>query len=417
MAPLSCIGNILNDSHAEVVARRGFIRYLTEQLRGALKGQDSGIFSPGTERSRWRLRPGVSFIFFTSHTPCGDASIIPMVASQDQPCQPIRAPSDITDHLTKGKSGVEASPSKRKAEENGEPVKRLKTCPLDCAVVGEGGSVLGEEGSDPPHGSSTGSGPGSSETAPDSKGPDVHRTGAKCVPTAKQDPLRPGEGYHCVGVLRVKPGRGDRTLSLCCSDKLARWNVVGCQGALLSHFLQEPIYFSAVVTGECPYSQEAMKRALMDRCAHVTDLPPGYSVRAPELRHASLEFPHSHRLVQGTHDSSKGRVTPCGAAISWCAVPDQPLDVTANGYKQGVTKKALGTAQARSLICKAELFSSFKSLVVSALELPDSLRGKELKTYWDYKQAAEGYQKAWEKLREQAFSEWVRSPRELLQFE
>lgn len=34
-------------------------------------------------------------------------------------------------------------------------------------------------------------------------------------------------------------------------------------------------------------------------------------------------------------------------AISWCAVSQQPLDVTANGYKQGVTKKALGTSQAR----------------------------------------------------------------------
>lgn len=34
-------------------------------------------------------------------------------------------------------------------------------------------------------------------------------------------------------------------------------------------------------------------------------------------------------------------------AISWCAVSQQPLDVTANGYKQGVTKKVLGTPKAR----------------------------------------------------------------------
>lgn len=37
----------------------------------------------------------------------------------------------------------------------------------------------------------------------------------------------------------------------------------------------------------------------------------------------------------------------CVSAISWCNVPEQPLDVTANGYKHGVTKKALGTAKAR----------------------------------------------------------------------
>ena len=34
-------------------------------------------------------------------------------------------------------------------------------------------------------------------------------------------------------------------------------------------------------------------------------------------------------------------------AISWSAVPEQPLDVTANGFPQGTTKKAIGSPQAR----------------------------------------------------------------------
>lgn len=37
----------------------------------------------------------------------------------------------------------------------------------------------------------------------------------------------------------------------------------------------------------------------------------------------------------------------CISALSWCNVTEQPLDVTANGYKHGVTKKDLGTAKAR----------------------------------------------------------------------
>lgn len=41
------------------------------------------------------------------------------------------------------------------------------------------------------------------------------------------------------------------------------------------------------------------------------------------------------------------QVSTCVSAISWCNVTEQPLDVTANGYKHGVTKKALGTAKAR----------------------------------------------------------------------
>lgn len=94
---------------------------------------------------------------------------------------------------------------------------------------------------------------------------DIHRTGAKCVPGGPADPLHPGVGYHSTGVLRVKPGRGEPTLSLSCSDKLARWGVVGFQGALLSHYLEEALYFSTVVVGKCQYSHEVMHRALISR--------------------------------------------------------------------------------------------------------------------------------------------------------
>jgi len=79
---------------------------------------------------------------------------------------------------------------------------------------------------------------------------DVHRTGAKCVPgRQKQDALLPGLNYHVTGVLRTKPGRGDRTLSMSCSDKMMKWNVLGVQGALLAHFLCSPIYFMSVIVG------------------------------------------------------------------------------------------------------------------------------------------------------------------------
>lgn len=103
------------------------------------------------------------------------------------------------------------------------------------------------------------------DVAKDLWAPDIHRTGAKCVPGETSDPKEPGVRYHNIGVLRVKPGRGEPTLSLSCSDKMARWTVLGFQGAILSHFLQGPIYFRAVITGKSPYSQQAMQRALCNR--------------------------------------------------------------------------------------------------------------------------------------------------------
>lgn len=121
----------------------------------------------------FKLQPDVKFHFFCSHTPCGDASIF------------LKDNCDNNDKLYGKRSAANDD------ETIGISVKKRKS---------------------------------------DSSDNDIHRTGAKCLSDeSRQDPRLPGISYHVVGAVRTKPGRGDQTLSVSCSDKLFRWNLCGIQ--------------------------------------------------------------------------------------------------------------------------------------------------------------------------------------------
>ena len=151
--------------------------FLWSELETCAAQKRSAVVEQRGQGGGWRLRSDVRVHMFVNQTPCGDASIFqpattgssPSVASTTEDCNDV---------------GPEKADPDR-------PTKRRKH----------------------------------SSPAED----DAHRTGAKPVPGEPADPKGAGGGYHAVGVLRCKPGRGDPTLSMSCSDKISRWTVVGCQ--------------------------------------------------------------------------------------------------------------------------------------------------------------------------------------------
>ncbi|CAB4067310.1 ADARB [Lepeophtheirus salmonis] len=76
--------------------------------------------------------------------------------------------------------------------------------------------------------------------------------------------------------------QGSRLLTMSCSDKIARWNVIGIQGALLSHFM-EPIYFYSISLGSL-FHPHHMFRAVAGRIRDtIAGLPPPYRLNIPRL--------------------------------------------------------------------------------------------------------------------------------------
>lgn len=181
------------------------------------------------------------------------------------------------------------------------------------------------------------------------------------------------DNYSLYGILRTKPGRADSPPTMCmsCSDKIASWNVLGIQGALLSQFF-DPIYIDAIIIGGTDYGMQNVvkgdcERAFWDRLNPLpgranplggfqshkqtnetqADLVDGYSLHSPVTYFTSISFINS-KLV----DSLSSPCNECelahhlsytiahaSVALCWIADSNQGPEVLINGYKRGVARK------------------------------------------------------------------------------
>ncbi|KAH8393557.1 hypothetical protein KR200_004571 [Drosophila serrata] len=325
-------GYLLNDSHAEVLARRAFLRYLYRELK------QEGIFQWDSKQKRYKIDDHLEFHFLSTQTPCGDACIL--------------------------------------AESDGEkPAKRKR---------------LDEEASE------------------------MVYTGAKLIRDPESD-VASDDMQQTPGALRTKPGRGERTLSMSCSDKLARWNVLGAQGALIDSLITKPIYFRSLNFCCSDAHREPLERAIFRRFEDKSFQHTRFQPQKPQIRidnSCELSFEHAQRLD----------LQPSPNGLAWSLLPEElrPYDISVNGTRQGVTKKKMNTSQAASAVSKYSLFKSYQDLLCSNPKVSDirsqNVLALEHISYLASKNLAVEYQLAWEQLKSCYFLQWTNKPKDLLNF-
>lgn len=191
--------------------------------------------------------------------------------------------------------------------------------------------------------------------------------------------------------------QGERLLTMSCSDKIARWNVVGIQGSLLSIFV-EPIYFSSIILGSL-YHGDHLSRAMYQRISNIEDLPPLYTLNKPLLSG-----------ISNAEARQPGKAP--NFSVNW-TVGDATIEV----INATTGKDELGRP---SRLCKHALYCRW--MRVHGKVPPHLLRTKITKptTYHESKLAAREYQAAKARLFtafiKAGLGAWVEKPTEQDQF-
>ena len=84
---ISDFGDLVHDSHAEVIAKRAFVLYLMDQAKKTFEGQKSILEQQQDQQTKshlLKLSEDYDIYFYSSFPPCGDATIAPMIIVSDE---------------------------------------------------------------------------------------------------------------------------------------------------------------------------------------------------------------------------------------------------------------------------------------------------------------------------------------------
>ncbi|KAI8128049.1 Double-stranded RNA-specific editase Adar [Lucilia cuprina] len=308
---MSINGTVLNDSHAEIVSRRCFMKYLYAQLElhfnQATANQSIFVRNQENAQYPYKLKTGVHFHLYINTAPCGDARIF----------SPHENDSSVDKHPNRKARG------------------QLRT------------KIESGEGT---------------------------------IPVKSSDGIQTWDGVL----------EGHRLLTMSCSDKIARWNIVGIQGSLLSSII-EPIYLHSIVLGSLLHP-EHMYRAVCGRIEKsIQGLPPPYHLNKP-------------RLAQLTSSEPRNQAKAPNFGINW-TTGDTEVEVV-----NSLTGKTVNNQISR--ITKQMFFRKYGSLVKNLPGLPE----KKIQTDYGQTKAKIAKRELFAAFRREDLGNWLKKPQEQDEF-
>ncbi|XP_034029563.1 double-stranded RNA-specific editase 1-like [Thalassophryne amazonica] len=190
--------------------------------------------------------------------------------------------------------------------------------------------------------------------------------------------------------------QGERLLTMSCSDKIARWNVVGFQGSLMTYFT-ETMYFSSIILGSL-YHADHLSRAMYQRVSEIEELPQSFSLNRPLLSG-----------ISNAEARQPGKAP--NFSVNW-TMGDHGLEV----INATTGKDDLGQP---SRLCKHTLYSQWTRLY-NKLSSTLRIRTVRPRSYYEAKQAAVDYHAAKQTLfrafHKAGLGAWVKKPIEQDQF-